>query len=128
WDDTAAMDALVRIAPAITLESEFVDWRVLQKFEERGARVLPSPSCVRIVQDKLLQKQALARAELPVPPFRDIDGPDALIRAGNSDLGWPLMLKARRDGYDGRGNRVVRSATQAESACHELGWPERALF
>jgi 5-(carboxyamino)imidazole ribonucleotide synthase len=127
WDDANAMDALVKLAPLITLESEFVDWRVLQALEERGARVLPSPSCISVVQDKLLQKQALARAELPVPSFCDIDGPNGLIRAGD-DLGWPLMLKARRDGYDGRGNRVVRSAAEADAACRDLGWPDRALF
>ena len=36
------------------------------------------------------------------------------------------MLKARRDGYDGRGNVVVRTADAAEAACAHLGWPERA--
>jgi 5-(carboxyamino)imidazole ribonucleotide synthase len=38
------------------------------------------------------------------------------------------MLKARRDGYDGRGNVVVRDPAEAEPACIRLGWPDRALF
>ena len=38
------------------------------------------------------------------------------------------MLKARRDGYDGRGNVVVRTADAAEAACVHLGWPERQLY
>jgi 5-(carboxyamino)imidazole ribonucleotide synthase len=127
WDDPPLLDELARLASVVTLESEFVDWRVLEALQQRGVSVWPSPSCVGVVQDKLLQKQALALAELPVPAFRAIDDPTSLIRAAD-DLGWPLMLKARRDGYDGRGNTVVTSATEAESACRGLGWPERPLY
>jgi 5-(carboxyamino)imidazole ribonucleotide synthase len=75
----------------------------------------------------LLQKQALARAELPVPMFREVADPAALIAAAE-ELGWPVMLKTRRDGYDGRGNAVVHDAAQAEAACLALGWPQHALF
>ncbi|HEV7664823.1 MAG TPA: 5-(carboxyamino)imidazole ribonucleotide synthase [Chloroflexota bacterium] len=127
WDDPQGLDRLAERATTVTLENEFVDWRVLADLESRGVRVLPSPSCVGVVQDKLLQKQALARAELPVPLFREIRSPGDLSMAAE-ELGWPLMLKARRDGYDGRGNVVVRGPTQAEAACHHLGWPDRALF
>jgi 5-(carboxyamino)imidazole ribonucleotide synthase len=127
WHDERSLDELARVAPVVTLENEFVDWRVLEALEARGARVLPSPSCVGVVQDKLLQKQALARAELPVPAFCEIDTPGALINVAE-ELGWPLMLKARRDGYDGRGNIVVRGASEAEAACTQLGWPGRALY
>jgi 5-(carboxyamino)imidazole ribonucleotide synthase len=127
WGDAAALDRLASLAPVVTLENEFVDWRVLQSLESRGVRVLPSPACVGVVQDKLLQKQALARAELPVPLFCEVADPAGLIAAAQ-ELGWPLMLKARRDGYDGRGNIVVRDASAAEAAFAKLGWPERELF
>lgn len=128
WDDPQAIQALAVLARVVTLENEFVDWRVLQQLEERGVPVRPSPSCVRVVQDKLLQKQALARAELPLPLFRAVDEPRDLIEAADELGGWPLMLKARRDGYDGRGNILVRAADKAEAACRALGWPQRALF
>jgi 5-(carboxyamino)imidazole ribonucleotide synthase len=118
---------MASLARVVTLENEFVDWRVLQMLEQRGVRVLPSPACVRLVQDKLLQKQALARAGLAVPPFRQVADPDAVVAAG-AELGWPVMLKARRDGYDGRGNVLVSSAEEADAACQRLGWPERELF
>jgi len=127
WDDAPALDAMAAQAPVITLENEFVDARVLAALAERGARVLPGPKCVGTVQDKLLQKQALLRAELPIPAFAEVGAPDDLARLGR-DLGWPLMLKARRDGYDGYGNVLVREAAEAEEACSRLGWPERALF
>ena len=127
WDDVRALDRMASLARVVTLENEFVDWRVLRSLEDRGLRVWPSPDCVRVVQDKLLQKRALARAELPVPPFREVADPEALLAAGD-ELGWPLMLKARRDGYDGRGNVVVRSPERAADSCAQLGWPERELF
>jgi 5-(carboxyamino)imidazole ribonucleotide synthase len=127
WDDPAQLDALARLAPVVTLENEFVDWRVLDALQQRGVAVLPSPACVGVVQDKLLQKQALARAELPVPIFAEVKDPAHLAEVGR-ELGWPVMLKARRDGYDGRGNVVVHTPDEAEAACRHLGWPERALF
>ncbi len=110
WDDAARLDELARLAPRVTLENEFVDAGVLRGLEQRGCVVLPSPECVATVQDKLLQKQALARAELPVPRFTE----DVATAVG--ELGWPLMLKARRDGYDGRGNALVASASHMETA------------
>jgi 5-(carboxyamino)imidazole ribonucleotide synthase len=127
WDDSQALDRLARLAAVVTLENEFVDWRILQALEDRGARVLPPPACVGVVQDKLLQKQALARAELPVPLFGEVADPAGLIAVAQ-ELGWPVMLKARRDGYDGRGNIVVRDASQVGAAFSSLGWPARALF
>ena len=127
WDDPRRLDELAQQCKVVTLESEFVDWRVLEALQARGVQVRPTPACIGVVQDKLLQKQALARAELPVPMFQAVDGPAQLVRAGE-DLGWPVMLKARRDGYDGRGNVLVHAANEAEAACTKLGWPERALY
>ena len=127
WDDADALGRLASAARVVTLESEFVDYRVLNALDERGVRVLPSPACVGVVQDKLLQKQALALAELPVPMFVQVTEPAGLQQAA-AELGWPIMLKARRDGYDGRGNIVVHTATEAESAFRKLGWPNRELF
>src|SRR5258708_3836799 len=83
---------LAQLAHVVTLENEFVDWRVLQALEDRGVRVLPSPTCVGVVQDKLLQKQALACAELTVPSFREVADPAGLVAAAADELGWPLML------------------------------------
>jgi 5-(carboxyamino)imidazole ribonucleotide synthase len=127
WDDARALDRLARAAPVITLESEFVDAGVLRGLQQRGARVLPSPECVATVQDKLLQKQALVRAELPVPAFALVQEAADVGRVGD-ELGWPLMLKARRDGYDGHGNVLVSGVDAAERSCQRLGWPGRELY
>ena len=127
WDDSAALERLAGLAPLITLENEFVDASVLRQLEALGARVLPTPDTVATVQDKLLQKQALAAADLPVAPFRALTNLSELSSVG-ADLGWPLMLKARRDGYDGYGNRLVGDAESAAAACESLGWPKRTIY
>jgi 5-(carboxyamino)imidazole ribonucleotide synthase len=115
WDDAQSLDELAKLANTVTLENEFVDAAVLRALERRGCTVLPSPECVASVQDKLLQKRALAQAELPVAHFTDD------LDAAEKELGWPLMLKARRDGYDGRGNVLVRSRQELLEAAERLG-------
>ena len=127
WEDQQALDALAAAAPVITLENEFVDADVLRGLQRRGATVWPGPDCVATVQDKLIQKQALLRAELPVPAFAPIPHAQALQQLGD-ELGWPLMVKARRDGYDGYGNALVHDTDEAQRACERLGWPKRQLY
>jgi len=119
WEDERALDELARLAPVVTLENEFVDAQVLRGLERRGCSVWPNPRCVATVQDKLLQKEALARAELPVPRFTS-----DLARL--EELGWPVMLKARRDGYDGRGNILLHSEAELSEAAQALGRPAYA--
>jgi 5-(carboxyamino)imidazole ribonucleotide synthase len=127
WDDPVAIAELARLTPVITLESEFVDAAVLEQLEAQGATVLPTPQSVRIVQDKLLQKQALAQAGLPVAAFERVDAL-ADAEAAAARHGWPVVLKARRNGYDGYGNALVRDAASLAAACAALGWPERELL
>jgi 5-(carboxyamino)imidazole ribonucleotide synthase len=127
WHDPVALAELASRASTVTLESEFVDVGALRQLESLGVRVLPTPDSVEVVQDKLSQKRALAAAGIPVSPFEVVDDPDQLVSLGN-ELGWPLVLKARRDGYDGYGNALLRSAADAGEAVERLGWPERTLY
>src|SRR5689334_8064240 len=51
WHDADALQQLARLAPVVTLESEFVDWRALAALEALGVIVRPGPACVGVVQD-----------------------------------------------------------------------------
>jgi 5-(carboxyamino)imidazole ribonucleotide synthase len=108
WTDAETLRRFAAEADVITLENEFVDAAVLRRLEEAGHKVFPTSASIALTQDKLLQKEALVRAGLPVPGFRSVDSPEALAAAGET-LGWPLVLKTRRNGYDGKGNFTVRS-------------------
>jgi 5-(carboxyamino)imidazole ribonucleotide synthase len=133
WDDEAALQRLAGCATTITLENEFVPARSLRLLEQCGCTVVPSASALAIVQDKLHQKEQLAAAGLPVPSFRPVaDAADVLACA--RELGWPLLLKRRRNGYDGYGNRTLHGPDDVAPAMTALQGPvdrpaeERALM
>ncbi len=126
-NDPAALCELAQAAEVVALENEFVDAALLAELEERGHCVLPSAATMRIVQDKFVQKTALMTAGLQVPPFAAVDSRAELISAGER-LGWPLVLKKRRDGYDGKGNATLHSAEDIDAAWERLDGYRHALY
>jgi 5-(carboxyamino)imidazole ribonucleotide synthase len=126
-DDLAALCELAEAVDVVTLENEFIDARLLASIEERGHLVLPSAATMRLVQDKLAQKTLLQNTGLPVPAFAAVESKADLLSAGEK-LGWPLVLKKRRDGYDGKGNTTVRGAADVDAAWARLDGDRHALF
>lgn len=106
--DHDALIAFGRDCDVVTLESEFVNEKHLAALEAAGVRVHPGSACLALIQDKLVQKQTLLNAGIPVAPFRGVESVEEVIEAG-AELGWPLVLKSRRNGYDGYGNATLRS-------------------
>jgi 5-(carboxyamino)imidazole ribonucleotide synthase len=126
WKDADAVRALGAAAGVVTLENEFVDAAALAAVESAGTPVRPRPAILARVQDKALQKALLRDAGLPTAPWRVAEGPDDLAAAGR-DLGWPLMLKARKLGYDGYGNATCRDEAEAREAFARLDAGEGVL-
>jgi 5-(carboxyamino)imidazole ribonucleotide synthase len=122
WRDVAAREALAARVDLITLENEFVDAAALHWFVERGVPVYPTPDTLAIIQDKLHQKDTLSAAGLPVPRFEPVRSANELREVG-TELGWPLLLKARRLGYDGRGNATVSGPAGIDAAIATLAGP-----
>ncbi len=113
-DEAAIRRQLVEHNDVITLESEFVPGKTLRELEEAGGRVLPRPESVAVIQDKWLQKSALAEAGLPVAEGRPL--PDVTAaHAAADELGFPLVVKTRRLGYDGHGTVLVPDHTRLQS-------------
>lgn len=119
WDDPAALERFAALSDLVTLENEFVDAAILARLEQQGMPVRPSSKTVAVVQDKLLQKERIAAAGLALPPFRAVSSPEDVIAAGAA-FGWPMVLKARRGGYDGYGNATVRRADEVAPAWERL--------
>jgi 5-(carboxyamino)imidazole ribonucleotide synthase len=119
WRDADAVRALGRAAAVVTLENEFVDAGALASVQAAGTPVRPDASALGTVQDKALQKELLREAGLPTAPFVVADRAGDLAAAGR-DLGWPLMLKARRLGYDGYGNATCADEGEARAAFARL--------
>ncbi|PSQ39999.1 5-(carboxyamino)imidazole ribonucleotide synthase [Halobacteriales archaeon QS_9_68_42] len=121
FDDRAAVRQLAERADVLTFEIELADPDEMAAVSEAtGTPVHPDPDTLRTIQDKLVQNRALADAGIPVPAFRGVDTA-AELRVAGEELGWPLMLKAREGGYDGRGNFPVEGPDNAEDAIAEAG-------
>lgn len=127
WDQPDQLLRLAALCDVITLENEFVDAEALAVLERHSHLVRPGSGTVKIVQDKLWQKQAVAEEGIPLPRFEDTPTPADVTRAAER-FGWPLVLKKRRNGYDGKGNFTVQSAADIPTAWHALGGSSNALF
>ena len=112
FKDKNAIVKLAEQSDIITYEIESGNTDVLSKIK---TEVEPSPSTLGIIQDKLSQKKFLSENGLPVSQFYEIASLDDL-RERINELGLPVLLKARRDAYDGRGNFKITSPDEVEKA------------
>ena len=110
-------DAIIDLAnksDIITYEIESGDSNIL-KSVEKNTEVNPSPDTLSIIQDKLLQKSFLLENEIPVPEFIKINDIKD-VKEGLKNFGYPVLLKARRDAYDGRGNFKINTENEIQKA------------
>ncbi len=110
-------DAIVDLASKsdiITYEIESGDSDVLKSVENR-AEINPSPETLKIIQDKFLQKTFLSQNDILVSEFIQIESIED-VRKGLNQFGYPSLLKARRDAYDGRGNYKINSENDIKPA------------
>ena len=112
FKDELAILKLAEQSDIITYEIESGNTDVLSKLK---AEIEPSPSTLGIIQDKFSQRTFLSENELPVSQFYEITSLDDL-REKINELGLPVLLKARRDAYDGRGNFKIASENEIEKA------------
>lgn len=114
--DSHDPDALLQLAgqvDVITFDIEDIDVDILSAMAQRGHRILPTADLLAEIQDKLRQKQMLTRLGIPTAEFIDAPDTDPELLAS---FGYPLVQKARRGGYDGRGVVVMKSAEDANQA------------
>jgi len=114
FDDEDGVRELASRADYLTFEIELADPDLLEAVEsEYGVPVHPDPATLRTIQDKLVQKERLREAGIPVPAFRRVDD-RADLEAALGEFG-AVMLKAREGGYDGRGNVPVESEADLDA-------------
>ncbi|MCL2573336.1 MAG: 5-(carboxyamino)imidazole ribonucleotide synthase [Defluviitaleaceae bacterium] len=118
---------LAEISDIVTYEIEHINVDALFEVEKSGKPVYPTPQSLKIIQDKLTQKQALLDGGVAAPDFMIVETIADIVKAGEK-FGYPMMLKARLGGYDGRGNFKVNSAEQAEEAFDTLNGKEVPLM
>ncbi len=120
FDDPEALDELAARTDALTFEIELADPELLADVsDEHDVPVHPDPTTLETIQDKLVQTESLADADIPVPEFVAVATADGLERVVEEFGG--VMLKAREGGYDGRGNVPVEPGDDAAAALEAVG-------
>ena len=100
--DLAALRRVAAGAEALTFDHEHVPGELLRALVDEGVTVHPGPDALLHAQDKLVMRRRLADLGIPVPPFAPVGAVDD-VASFAGDHGWPVVLKAVRGGYDGRG-------------------------
>src|SRR3954469_3423995 len=100
--DLAALRRLADGATVVTFDHEHVPTEHLQALEDAGHRVAPGPAALVHAQDKLVLRRALADAGEPQPAWAEAATVHA-VAAFAEDVGWPVVVKTPRGGYDGKG-------------------------
>ena len=124
FKDEGAIMELAKKVDVLTYEIESGNSEVLKKAESETT-INPSPETLRIIQDKFLQKSFLAQNKIPVTEFLEIKSLDDL-KEKIKQFGYPALLKARRDAYDGRGNYKIKSPDDLETAYNSF--PGKSLM
>ncbi|MCU7851134.1 MAG: 5-(carboxyamino)imidazole ribonucleotide synthase [Candidatus Thiodiazotropha sp. (ex Monitilora ramsayi)] len=117
YHDPAKLRELAETCDVVTFELEDIDTETLLQLEREGHNIYPAPALLATLQDKLTQKRFLRDADIPTADFEEMPSADADAFAG---FGYPLVQKARRGGYDGRGVSVMQTATDFQ---HHLPVP-----
>ncbi|MXX20747.1 MAG: 5-(carboxyamino)imidazole ribonucleotide synthase [Cenarchaeum sp. SB0661_bin_35] len=119
FDDDDAIRRLASLSDVITYEIESGDSYTLESLQD-VVEINPSPQTLRIIQDKYKQKKFLAQHGMPIPDFEAVSSYDDIVHVA-SKFDYPVLLKARRGGYDGRGNYRVNSIHQIQEALDYFG-------
>jgi 5-(carboxyamino)imidazole ribonucleotide synthase len=109
-DNVAATSKLAQLCNVITFENEFIDLTRLQSLVDRGVCFRPSLQSLAPLLDKYDQRSYLQKIGLPVPNYFI---PESIAQISTLK-DFPLVIKARRHGYDGKGTFIVKNSTELE--------------
>lgn len=97
----------------ITIEIEHVNTEALEKLAAEGKKVYPQPDLIRLIQDKRVQKTFYRANNIPTADFILTDSKEQVL--ANADF-LPAVNKLGKEGYDGRGVQILRSAEDLQKA------------
>jgi 5-(carboxyamino)imidazole ribonucleotide synthase len=113
YDDPDGLRQLASLADVVTYEFENVPVEAARSLEN-AVPVYPPPAALDVAQDRLAEKDFLNGAGLSTAPYRSVDS-DADLTSALEAFGGDGVLKTRRLGYDGKGQRVFRSADASDA-------------
>jgi 5-(carboxyamino)imidazole ribonucleotide synthase len=121
-DDLDAVRRLAERADVVTFDHEHVPTEVLAALVDDGIPVHPTPGALRYAQDKVAMRRRLGELGFPCPRWTVARTADEVAGFGEH-VGWPVMAKTPRGGYDGKGVRRVDGADEVADWLATVGEP-----
>lgn len=121
FEDEAALDRLAAAVDVVTYESENVPLASVSRLALR-VDVRPGLRSLEVASDRLAEKTTFRALGIGTPPFVAVDD-EASLAVAVEAIGLPAVLKTRRLGYDGKGQRVLRVPADVPGAFDALGAP-----
>ncbi len=119
FTDGEALARLARETEVLTFDWENISVDALRALP-KGTRICPPVRALAAAQDRVSEKQLFERLRIPTTRWRSVESLAQLERAAR-DIGLPGVLKTRRLGYDGKGQRVLRKPADIAAAWDALG-------
>ena len=120
YTDEAALAHLARVADVVTLEFENVPAEAVSFLESLGKPVRPGSRVLAVAQDRVAEKDFARALGGGTAPYERVDTLKALIPALER-IGRPAVLKTRRMGYDGKGQRIIAHRDNPVEAWDAIG-------
>ena len=117
FDDEVALGGFAATCDVVTYEFENLPVAALASL---GDKLRPGPRSLAVAQDRATEKEFIERCGSRVAPWRRIDSQEDILDAIDA-LGAPIVLKARRFGYDGKGQAWVERPADAAAAWEAIG-------
>lgn len=117
--DLAALRELAQGCDVVTFDHEHVPQDHLTALMNDGVILRPGPHALLHAQDKVLMRQRLEAAGMPIPQWAPIES-HADVEQFAASHGWPVVMKTRTGGYDGKGVFVVGDSQAAREAMNSL--------
>lgn len=97
----------------LTIEIEHINVKALEDLQRQGVRIIPEPHIVKIIQQKILQKEFYQQNNIPSPDYQIIQN------KSEADFPLPFVQKLNTGGYDGKGVQVIRTESDLEKLWDE---------
>ena len=130
-DDAAATAELATRCDVITFENEFINLEALMPLAQQGVCFRPRLEALAPLLDKYHQRCYLEEIGIPQPGFMTLEGEvghEEFVHAASfgqpmnlNELDFPLVLKARRHGYDGQGTFIIKDSSSLQEIWKKLG-------
>ena len=105
-----------KLVNLLTFEIELVNIEALEKLENEGLKIYPSPKTLKLIQNKAVQKNFYLKNNIPTSKYKrfknfaDLKTSDVI-----ANFSYPFVWKAAEFGYDGHGVKIIRSKEDLEN-------------